>query len=155
MRAKSGRRAVAGVVFAICAIAIAPSAGAKEPVGEPVKWDQDRVTQYAVDLNDAVEAAVQSMRESPIQHSAGQRQSWYDLKEDLRLIENSAQHLKTDLQGGAGAEETRATFDRLGTLRREAEEDGRKSMIPAPVMDALVKAGSVHNLMQPYYHGKR
>jgi hypothetical protein len=134
---------------------IAGSARAADPEGQPVKWDQARVTKYAVDLDAAVGSAVQEMRKSPIQISAGQRQSWYDLKEDLRLIENSSAKLRQDLQGGATAEETRATFDRLGSLRRDAEEDGRKSEIPSPVMDALVKAGSIHNLMQPYYHGKR
>jgi hypothetical protein len=134
---------------------LATSARAAEPEGQPVKWDQARVTKYAVDLDDAVENAVQQMRKNPIQVAAGQRTSWYDLKEDLRLISNSSEKLRQDLQGGATAEETRATFDRLGSLRRDAEEDGRKSEIPAPVMDALVKAGSIHNLMQPYYHGKR
>ncbi len=134
---------------------IAGSARAAEPEGQPVKWDQARVTKYAVDMNGAIDEAVDQMRKNPIQVSAGQRQSWYDLKEDLRLIENSSDKLQKDLQGGATAEETRATFDRIGTLRHDAEEDGRKSEIPAPVMDALVKAGSIHNLMQPYYHGKR
>ena len=147
----------AAFVFALCiacGVAVAP-ARAAEPVGAPVKWDQARVTQYSVELTAAVEAAVQEMRKSPMQTTPGQRNVWFDLKEDLRLIENTATHLQSELQGGAGAEETRATFDRIETLRRDAQEHGRASMIPAPVMDALVKAGSVHNLMMPYYHGKR
>jgi hypothetical protein len=156
MRATTGRKvALAVAVFTIFATGLATTARAAEPTGEPVKWDQARVTKYAVELTGAVGEAVQRMRENPLQTAPTQRQTWYDLKEDLRLIENSTGHLQSQLQSGLGAEETRATFDRVGALRRDAEEDGRRAEIPAPVMDALVKAGAIHNLMQPYYHGKR
>lgn len=144
----------ASMLVLACSIAFG-AARAEETVGEPVKWDQARVTKYAVDLNAAVGEAVQAMRKSPVQYQPGQRIVWFELKEDLRLIANSAQHLQSELQAGEGADETRATFDRIESLRRQAEEHGRKSMIPDPVMDALVKAGAVHNQMKPYYHGKR
>ena len=146
--------ALACAILMVSGGLLATSANAAEAEGEPVKWDQARVTKYAVDLNAAVGAAVQEMRKNPLQTSVGQRNTWYDLKEDLRLIENSTQHLKAELQAGSGVDETRATFDRIGSLRRDAEESGRKSMIPAPVMDALVKAGAIHNQMRPYYLGK-
>ena len=151
MRAMKGRSAA----YVILGFLAASAVRAEAPMGEPVKWDQARVTQYAVQLHDAVDAAVQAMRESPVQNAPAQRNVWYDLKEDLRLIENTSAHLKAELQAGAGADETRATFDRTESLRHDAEEHGRKSMIPAPVMDALVKAGAIHNLMMPYYYGKR
>ena len=155
MRASTRRPAV--VVFSVLAglgFCVA-AARAAEPAAEPVKWDQARVTQYAVQLNAAVGEAIQAMRKSPLQTTAGQRNTWYDLKEDLRLIENTSSHLQAELQAGAGADETRASFDRIASLRRDAEEHGRKSMIPAPVLDALTKAGSVHRLMLPYYYGKQ
>jgi len=147
----------AGFAFAAVALLVGGAAQAQEEgvVGEPVKWDQARVTKYAEDLNVAVEDAVQAMRESPVQNQAAQRVTWYDLKEDLRLISNSTMHLQAILKEGEGQEETRATFERIGSLRLDAEEKGRRSEIPAPVMDALVKAGSIHNLMKPYYYGKR
>lgn len=154
MRAMAGRPAAFACVAILGLLAASP-ARAEAPKGEPVKWDQARVTQYAVQLHDAVEAAVQAMRQSPVQITPAQRTTWYDLKEDLRLIENTSSHLQAELQAGAGADETRATFDRTESLRHDAEEHGRKSMIPAPVMDALVKAGAIHNLMMPYYYGKR
>lgn len=147
-------RSAAFVFALITACGVLP-ASAKEPTGDPVKWDQARVTQYSVDLTAAVGEAVQAMRKSPMQTTPGQRTTWYELKEDLRLIQNTASHLQSELQSGAGADETRATFDRIESLRHDAQEHGRASMIPAPVMDALVKAGAVHNLMMPYYHGKR
>lgn len=149
--------AVAAVSFTALSIALfggAPVGAQGRPTGEPVKWDQARVTQYAVDLNLAVKDAVLQVRKSPTQVAVQQRQVWYDLKESLRLLENSTGHLQTELQNGASADETRATFDRIESLRHDAEESGRKSMIPAPVMDALVKAGAIHNQMRPYYFGK-
>lgn len=127
----------------------------QEPEAKPVKWDQARVTQYAVEMSDAVEAAVHQMRKSPVQNMPTQRTAWYELKEDLRLLSNSATHLKSALQAGEGMEETRATFERIELLRRQAEEHGRRSEIPEPVMDSLVAAGSLHNRMRPYYLGKR
>jgi hypothetical protein len=45
-------------------------------------------------------------------------------------------------------------FNRIESLRKDAEETGRKSMIESSVMDALVKAGAIHNQMRPYYYGK-
>ena len=149
--------AVASLSIAALSIALFGGASVRaqgRPEGEPVKWDQARVTQYAADLNQAVKDAVLQVRKSPTQVAVQQRQVWYDMKESLRLLENSTGHLQTELQKGASAEETRATFDRIESLRHDAEETGRKSMIPAPVMDALVKAGAIHNQMRPYYLGK-
>ena len=128
---------------------------AQQPMGEPVKWDQARVTQYSVDLDARVDKAVDALRKSPMKDQPSQRTVWFDLKEDLRLIKNSTEHLKTELQKGAGRDETKATFDRIESLRHDAEEVGRRFMIEAPVMDALVSAGAVHNQMKPYYYGKR
>jgi hypothetical protein len=154
---RSVHRRAACLAVAALSIAVFGAASVRaqgRPEGEPVKWDQARITQFAVDLNVAVKDAVQQVRKSPTQVAVQQRHVWYDLKEALRLLENSTGHLQTELQNGASAEETRATFDRIESLRHDAEETGRKSMIPAPVMDALVKAGTIHNQMRPYYLGK-
>jgi hypothetical protein len=145
----------AAVVVVSCAVFAAASANAeKRPEGEPVKWDQARVTQLANELNAAVNDAVHAVRKSPTQQQIGQRQSWYDMREALRLLENTTGHLQTELQKGASQEETLSTFKRIETLRRDAEEIGRKSALPEPVMAALVKAGAIHNQMRPYYFGK-
>jgi hypothetical protein len=147
-------RTVAAASFAAL-IASGSAFAQEEPKSQPVKWDQARVTQYAVEMSDAIDAAVHSMRKSPMQNMPTQRMAWYELREDLRLLDNSATHLKAELQSGSGMEETRATFDRIEMLRRQAEEHGRRSEIPSPVMDSLVKAGSLHNRMRPYYLGRR
>lgn len=92
---------------------------------------------------------------SPLDQNIGQRTTFYELQEDIRLADSSARHLRKQLEKGLGREETRATFDRIGSLRLSAEENGRRAMIEAPVMDALVKAGELHNRLKPYYYGKK
>jgi hypothetical protein len=109
-------RRAACLAVAALSIAVFGAVSARaqsRPEGEPVKWDQARVTQYAADLNVAVKDAVQQVRKSPTQVAVQQRNVWYDLKESLRLLENSTGHLQTELQNGASAEETRATFERI------------------------------------------
>jgi len=147
-------RAAALVVAWLTVLGAASADAQKRPEGEPVKWDQARVTQLAIDLNAAVDEAVQAIRKSPLQHQIAQRQSWYDMRESLRLLANTTNHLRKELQKGASADETRAIFNRIESLRKDAEETGRKSALEASVMDALVKAGSIHNQMRPYYFGK-
>jgi len=159
MRTRATRSFVAGLVASaavgVAALGLAASARAEDPAGEPVKWDQARVTQYSVELNQAIEEAVHQLRKSPLQTQPGQRQAWYDMREDLRLLENTSDHLQKQLQAGAGADETRATFDRIESLRHQAEEHGRKLATEEPVMAGLVNAGAIHNQMRPYYFGKR
>jgi hypothetical protein len=146
----------AGVLTAlsVAALGVASAEAQKRPEGEPVKWDQARVTQLAKELNAAVDEAVQQLRKSPTQHQIGQRQSWYDMRESLRLLSNTTGHLYKELQKGASADETRAIFNRIESLRKDAEETGRKSALEESVMEALVKAGALHNQMRPYYFGK-
>lgn len=148
------RVACLAVALSIAVLGAASARAEDQPERMPVKWDQARVTQYAKELNAAVTDALKQVRKSPTQTAVSQRQVWYDMKESLRLLENSTGRLQTALQKGEGAEETRATFDRIELLRKDAEETGRKSMIPDPVLAALVKAGAIHNQMRPYYFGK-
>jgi hypothetical protein len=149
------RRAFAALAAALAVAAAAPAGAQEKSAGEPVRWDQQRVTKMAVELADAVRGARESVRKSPLSQNIGQRTTYYDLLETMRLVDNTARHLKKELQDGKGAEETRATFERISVLRSDAEEIGRRAMIEGTVIDALVKAGSLHNQMKPYYYGKR
>jgi hypothetical protein len=163
-RARRTRRAaiqiavVAAVQIAVvAAVALgAPAARAQtEPAGTPVRWDQARVTKIAQELAVAAHQAREAVRKSPLDQSVGQRTTYYELREDIRLADSAARHLAKQLEEGKGLVETRATFDRIGSLRLAAEENGRRAMIEAPVMDALVKAGELHNRLKPYYYGKK
>jgi hypothetical protein len=127
----------------------------KPPPGKPVKWDQDRVTQYASELDDALKSLREEVRRQPEQTPFAKRQAQRDLDEDMRLIENSAGYLLEQLKSGAGREQTEATFRRIDSLRLNAAEHARRSLLPDPLMKDLVHAGELWNRMKPYYYGKR
>ncbi|MEB2344230.1 MAG: hypothetical protein OZ948_05775 [Deltaproteobacteria bacterium] len=144
--------------IAVAAVVLALGAGTAHaqarPAGEPVRWDQARVTKLAQDLTAAVKQAREAVRKSPMSHNIAQRTTYYELLETMRLVANTAQHLEEMLEAGEDAERTRPVFERVSSLRFEAEEIGRRALIEAPVIDALVKAGAIHNQMTPYYYGK-
>src|SRR5262245_49021814 len=97
--------------FVSMALLVAGAAQAKEEAaGEAVKWDQARVTKYAEQLNGAVDKAQQALLDSPTHIQPNQVNTWYELKDDMRLIQNSTQHLEAALKKGEGADETRPTF---------------------------------------------
>jgi hypothetical protein len=155
--AHSRRGAWAASVFAL-ALLLAAGARAEstaQPAGKPVRWDQARMTRYAEQLAEAVAQAREEVRKSPMSQNIAQRQTQYDLKEDMRLLANTTAHLASELKQGEGPEETLATFERIASLRLQAEEHGRRALIEQSVLDALVRAGAIHNQMKPYYYGKR
>jgi hypothetical protein len=150
---------VSGAARVAVAIALALGAATAaraqdKPVGTPVRWDQQRVTKMAKDLAVAVHEAREAVRHSPMSQNIGQRTTYYELLETMRLVENTSKHLQKELEAGKGAEETLAIFERVSSLRYDAEEIGRRALIEAPVIDALTKAGAIHNQMKPYYYGK-
>lgn len=148
------RSAVTAAALLLALAAGAPARAEEAPARQPVRWDQQRVTKMAVEMSDAIEAAREAVRRSPLAQNIGQRRTYYDLLETMRLVDNTARHLRQELEAGKGGEETLATFERISSLRSQAEEIGRRAMIEEPVIDALVKAGSLHNQMKPYYYGR-
>jgi hypothetical protein len=153
---------VPGAARARCALAVAalllaavPGAYAQDkPAGQPVRWDSQRVTKMAKELADAVHGAREAVRQSPMSHNIAQRTTYYELLETMRLVENTSKHLHNELEAGKSADETRPIFERISSLRFDAEEIGRRALVEAPVIDALVKAGAIHNQMKPYYYGR-
>jgi len=135
--------------------AAAPPDTVKPPAATPVKWDQERVTLYASELNDSLKSLREEVRRQPEQTPFAKRQAQRDLDEDMRLIENSAGYLLEQLKSGAGREQTEATFRRIDSLRLNAAEHARRSLLPDPLMKDLVHAGELWNRMKPYYYGKR
>lgn len=151
-----GRAAIQiAVVAAFALVAPAVLAESEPEGGTPVRWDQARVTKIAQELAVAAHNAREAVRQSPLDQNVGQRTTFYELQEDIRLADSAARHLARQLENGKGMVETRATFDRIGSLRLAAEENGRRALIEASVMDALVKAGELHNRLKPYYYGKK
>ena len=108
--ASGAARSRCAIAFAALALVVAagpPARAQEEAARQPVRWDQQRVTKMAVEMADAIRAARESVRRSPLSQNIGQRTTYYDLLETMRLVDNTARHLKSELQEGKGAEETR------------------------------------------------
>ena len=118
---------------------------------ESATWDQEKVTAIAQELAIAVKDLRGIVRQNPDQIGAPQRRAQYAAREDLRLLQNTAQHLAQALEVGEGREETFPVYRRLQALRRDAEEDGRKAMIQTSTMEKIAVAEEILARLGPYY----
>ncbi len=135
-------------VFAVSALLLAPALAAAEPVA---KWDQKRVTQYAEELVKATDALDQAFRQEPSIPSPAFERVYYEAREDVRLMNNSAKHMHAELKAGQGHKKTLSSYRRIVSLRRDAEESGRKALIPESVMAKVFEVGSALFKLAPYY----
>jgi len=65
--------------------------------------------------------------------------------------QNWKKEIANQLEAGMGRAETAATWRRLTLLRRDIEENSRKSMIPDMIMEKILKAGELLIRLTPYY----
>jgi leucyl-tRNA synthetase len=118
---------------------------------ESATWDQAKVTAIAKELADAVKDLKDVVRQNPDQVSGPQRRAQYAAREDLRLLSNTTRHLAMELERGEGREATLPVYRRVQTLRRDAEEDGRKAMIQTSTMEKIAVAEEILARLAPYY----
>jgi hypothetical protein len=118
---------------------------------ELAKWDQARVTQIAEELAVALKDLRKEIRATPQITDPARQRARYEALEDVRIMTNSSKHLASQLKAGKGRDETSSTWRRLGLLRREFEENARKSLIPDPIMEKILKAGELLIRLTPYY----
>ncbi len=118
---------------------------------EPGGWNQGRVAAIAEKLAaEFAELQIQAAQHPP-DISFSQQRAQYELEEDIRLLKNTSQHLATELKAGKGREETRPIFKRMETLRADAEENARKTVVTERLLDQILEAGGVLLQLQPYY----
>ena len=137
----------ASAVCAAVALLLLPAAG----FADLAKWDQARVTQIAEELAAAMKDLRKEIRATPLSEDPTRQRARYEALEDLRIMTNSSKHLAAQLKEGKSRDQTFATWRRLGLLRREIEENARKSLIPDPIMEKILKAGELLIRLTPYY----
>lgn len=113
-------------------------------------WSQERVTQYAEELATATGALYDELQAMPREAELSAEMYW-QARDDVRSMHSSARHLARALKNGDDREKTAPTFARIQTLRRDAEENGRKAMIPDPVMAKVGPVGVALLKLRPYY----
>lgn len=119
---------------------------------ELAKWDQERVTGYAKELSEACqELSVAVRQEEGATVNPSQQQTMYRVQETTKALCTTARQLEAHLEQGEGRDETTSIYMKLPTLRRDAEEEGRRAMITEPTMDKVFAVGGPLMRLRPYY----
>ncbi len=131
------------------------ASGAPAPADiKPAKWNQERVTTIAADLADAVADLRDVVRDDPASNiGSGQSNARHRLLYSLRLLKNESAYLAKELKAGSGRSETLPTYERLGTLSRDAREEARKIFLHEAIMGRITRAGDLWRQLSPYYVG--
>lgn len=136
-------------IVAAAAAAFWLAAGAAS--AELAKWDQQRVTKYAEELEQATGELRRALEKLPIQQAVTQERAFYQVRDTMRMLDRASNGLAEALKKGEGMEETLPRFKRILLLRDDAIEQGRRADIPNDVMDKVTPAGTALLKLRPYY----
>jgi len=140
------RLRVAGVAAAVLALTATPTPAAHQA------WDQEKVTQIAGQLADAVSGVYEELRmQPPVDTSPMQSHARYRLMDELRLLEGETRELARQLKSGEGLDATQPIYDRIGVLARDAREEGRRQLVSKPVQERVDHAEELWAQLTPYY----
>jgi hypothetical protein len=115
-------------------------------------WDQQEVTKLAGQLAEAVSGVYEEFRKQPeVDISTMQSRSRYRLQDELRLLEGETRELARQLKSGEGRDATQPIYDRVGSLARDAREEGRRQLIAKPVQERVDRAEELWAQLTPYY----
>jgi hypothetical protein len=137
---------VAGIASTVFALTATPTPAARQT------WDQERVTQIAGQLAEAVSGVYEAFRmQPPVDTSPMQSHARYRLMDELRLLEGETRELARQLKSGEGLDATQPIYDRIGVLARDAREEGRKQLVAKPVQERVDHAEELWAQLTPYY----
>jgi hypothetical protein len=136
-------------IVAAGAAAFLLAAGAAS--AELAKWDQQRVTKYADDLETSTKELRRALEKLPIQQFATQQRAFYQVRDTIRMLDRAAGGLAEALENGEGMEATHPRFKRIMVLRDDAVEQGRRADIPNDVMEKVTPVGGALLNLRPYY----
>jgi len=123
---------------------------------ELASWDQARVTAIAKELSDESKHVYDSFYKMSVRsgRSGGNAHELHQLKDTLRLLRSETRHLASELEKGAGHDETLPIYKRLMELVRDARESIQRIYTEQSLLDAVAKAGDALRRLQPYYDAK-
>ncbi len=119
---------------------------------QSLEWEQDRVTELATELNDAVIDLQRSFRrELSPSVAGGQSRARHGFRDTLRVLRHETRALASQLEAGAGLEETRPIADRMGVLIRDLREHGQRMSWMQPVLGHAERAEQIIAQIAPFY----
>jgi hypothetical protein len=149
LRSRSPHRpysALAVLPLVLALVAPAPAAA------ELAKWDQERVTAIALDLQNATKELRDSFYKVP-PPTAGQAgsKSYYELDDTLRSVSGASRRLYKALKDGKGHEQTFPIYRRMMLGVRDARELAQKIGGTEDVLAKAANAGDALRRIRPYY----
>ncbi len=139
------RIAIALVVLAL-ATPISPAHA------ELATWDQAKVTALAKQLVESSTALYDSFyKQPPPTVGSGQTRAYQQLKQQVRRIRTEARELSSELEKGAGRDETLPSYEDLMATVRDARENARQVFTTSAVTDKAAAVRALLNQLGPYY----
>ena len=122
---------------------------------ELLPWDQANVTALGKQLAETTSAARQTAIREPSLRGAtgnvGQRRSSERFLQTMRQLESSTRQLSRQLEAGSGKDETMGVARKIGTLLRDAQEDGRRLSLSQFMWDKINPMVVAIDAISPYY----
>ena len=131
------------------ALAPLPAASADE-----VAWEQERVTELAVELAVTMRDLRAAVRRTAWDDRVrGQANRRHRLIDHLRVLGNETRFLAAELEAGQGFAETLPIAQRIDRLVDRAVVDGRRLFLTAPVQERIDRANELIEELRPFYRG--
>jgi len=134
--------------------AIALGFGATAAKADLAKWDQKRVASLAHQLAAAVGDLRETVRKQPEMPNAPKRKVRYQALDDLRTLKQVCDNFARDLKAGRNHDQTEPTYQRIQTIRRDLEENGRRADIKLDTLNSYAKVADLNRQIRPYYEGE-
>lgn len=121
-------------------------------LAQSAKWDQARVTALAVELSEVAGELQSSFRREPPQAiGTGQARARASFQDSLRVLRTETRALASELEGGAGLDETWPIARRLRVVVRDLREEGRRISWKEPVSTHASRANELVTQLAPFY----
>ncbi len=137
---------VAAVLALACALAGSPSEAQR------AEWDQDKVTELAVELSDVVrDLQVAFRRKPPADIGSMQARARFQFRDDLRVLRTETRALAAELEAGAGFEQTFPAARRIRRVVRNLQAEARRFQLTEPALGHANRAEEIANQLAPFY----
>ncbi len=135
-----------------CAALLGLALTALPATAQRAAWDQDKVTELAVELSDVVRDLQREFRRQPgVDIFSGQARSRHRFADHLRVMRTETRALAAQLEDGAGFEETEPIAQRLATVIRDLRQEGRRMSWKEPVLGLAQRAEELIDQLRPFY----
>jgi hypothetical protein len=139
----------------LCVVALTLALPAAPSRAQGATWDQERVTALAVELADVIaELQVEFRREGSPHIASGQARARHSFRDSLRVLRTESRALASELEAGAGLEETQPIVRRAGVVIRDLREEGRRMSWKEPVAGLARRAEELISQIAPFYVGE-